>query len=268
MPGYSYNASALGLGAVLRSGGVQTVIPSQASVALAPSGGLGSSVVENYNHCGISFTRAETRVFGSEISPGVFTTYSDVYVTNLNVFDRLKVALMSATISSTRDVNSDESRFEVRTAYRGIGIGDCEVIPEIDLELTNAPTYRDVLRAMGADVRGIAERWGTKPENVERAIADPRPVDPIMGSLMRDLRVPEEVAKKRCAHVIEVPGLGAAYFAEFVYKPGRRRLNLLRIELGNGGGDAPVEAMMSNDDGGGDLTVGSVEGNGTPPTGP
>jgi len=271
MPGYSFNASAIGLGAVLRTGNVRTTIPSLASVALAPTGGEGSSVVENYNNCGISFSRAETRVFGTELTRGVYTTYSDVYLTNLSIRDRLRVALMGATITSTHDTNSQEARFEVKTMYRGIVIGDCEVIPEYDFELSNAPTYRHVREIVERNAERLAEQLGRPVEALRNAVADENPVEPLSGSLLRDVQVPEEVATKICGHVIEVPEVGIVHFAEFLYKPGRRRLNLLRIELGrgrNGGnGGSNRFALMAGNEEEGDLTGGSVEGNGTPPTG-
>jgi hypothetical protein len=74
-------------------------------------------------------------------------------------------------------------------------------------------------------------------------------------------------------HRIHVPGLGTAHFGELMLKPGRRRLNLLRITFGS-----PSVQLFSNTDSldafhegpttgstfTGSMTLASVEGNGTP----
>src|SRR6185436_4547993 len=95
-----------------------------------------------------------------EIGDGIYTTYTDVYITNLNIFDRLKIALMSATISSTHNLKLNESSFDVRTSYRGIEVDDEDVIPEYDEALCLAPTYSDVVRAVKGDIKGYTKRWG------------------------------------------------------------------------------------------------------------
>lgn len=282
---YSFNGSAIGLGGVLSSGGVKTVIPSLASVALAPTGGLGSAVCENYNDHGISFTRAESRVFGTEIGDGVYTTYTDVYITNLNIFDRLKIALMSATISSTHNLKLNESSFDVRTSYRGVAVDDEEVVPEYDEALCMAPTYEDVVRAVNRDIRGYTKRWNADQNQLEAKLRDNNPMHPLGGSLVKDLKAAAKV-EKHANHAIRIPGLGRAHFGEFLFKPGRRRVNLVRLDLGR---IAPIPApdpeprppaqmrrriaqpivlMGDEEAGGGNLggiTVGSVEGNGGPP---
>jgi len=261
---YSFNGSAIGFGAVLKSNGVKTVIPSLASVALAPTGGEGSAVVENYNAHGISFTRAESRVFGTDLGDGIYTTYADVYITNLTIFDKLKIALMSATISSTHNLKLNESSFDVRTIYRGLALEDAEMVPEYDLALSSAPTYNDVLRTLKGDMAGYGQRWMAKPGQLENAVREDNPLKPLGGSLVKDLKVPEHV-QKHCAHGIEIPGLGRAHFGEFLFKPGRRRVSLLRLKL-DGSTPAPNGfALMSGNGDEGDVTVGSVEGNGSPP---
>ncbi|HJQ40663.1 MAG TPA: hypothetical protein VKB93_26270 [Thermoanaerobaculia bacterium] len=283
---YSFNGSAIGLGGVLSSGGVKTVIPSLASVALAPTGGEGSSVCENYNNHGISFTRAESRVFGTEIGDGIYTTYTDVYVTNLNIFDRLKIALMSATISSTHNLKLNESSFDVRTSYRGVAVDDEEVVPEYDLALCSAPTYDDVVRAVKEDLRGYTKRWKTNAKLLETSLSSANPIHALGGSVVKDLKASDKIAK-HANHSIVVPGVGRAHFGEFLFKPGRRRVNLLRLSVGKFALD-PIDidpkplsqsrrrvapqrmVLMDLNDGTGGvggITVGSVEGNGTPPTG-
>lgn len=266
---YQFNGSAVAFGAVLKQGGETRVIPSQASVALVPTGGLGSSIVDNFSQEGISFTRAESRVFGTEYRPGVYTTSVDVYITNLSVKGKLRIALMSATISSTHDTNVGESHFKIHTSYRGIQLEEGEVVPEYDFDLIEAPTYDDVRQRLSSDIPGYSRRWALSEQRIQLAVNDPNPQEPIGGSLIRDLKVPGNV-QKHCGHVIGIPGLGKAHFGEFLYKPGRRRFNLLRVTLG-ASDDVVVRqaAVMAGGDGGfgGTFTAGSVEGNGTPPVG-
>jgi hypothetical protein len=282
---YSFNGSAIGLGGVLSSGGVKTVIPSLASVALAPTGGGGSAVCENYNDHGISFTRAESRVFGTDIGDGIYTTYTDVYITNLNVLGRLKIALMNATISSTHNLKLNESSFTVSTSYRGIAVDDEDVIPEYDEALCLAPTYDDVLRAVKGDIKGYTKRWGRDQKQLETSLRDDNPMHPLSGSLVKDLKASK--IEKHANHAIHIPGFGRAHFGEFLFKPGRRRVNLLRLDLGQFDSPKPpvpeprpvaqmrrriAKAIVQQDEEiggglGGGVTVGSVEGNGTPPTG-
>ena len=262
MSRYAFNASALGLGGVLTSGSVRTTIPSLASVALAPTGGEGSSVVENYNCHGISFTRAESRVFGTDLSEGVYTTYADVYITNLTIFDRLRIALMGATVTSTRNVENGESLFEVRVTYRGISAEGNEVIPVLDYNLCNAPTYGDFVNALNGEVDRYADSFGVQPAALRSALQATPAQEPLAGTLVSDYRIPADCGIVRSGSAIVVPGIGRAHFGEFLFKPGRRRVNLLRLKLGAfEEGAVALEAVGD----GGDLTAGSVEGNGTPP---
>jgi hypothetical protein len=267
MSEYIFNASALGFGGVLIDGGIKTTIPSLASVALAPTGGEGSAVVENYNNRGISFTRAESRVFGTEVSPNIYTTYSDVYITNLSIFDKLKIALMSATISSTRNLTSSESSFDVRIAYRGIAVDGQEVIPVLDGDLCGVPTFDALQTMLSGNVDMYARRFGVTSDALVRAMGNP--LNPITGTLVQNFQLSEGVTLAPNETAIDVPNVGRAHFAEFLFKPGRRRINLLRIKIGSGVPDMDNGrsniALMDGSGPGGDLTGGSVEGNGSPP---
>ncbi len=261
MQRYAYHASAVGLGGVLSSGNARTVIPSQASVALAPTGGEGSAVVENYNQHGVSFSRAECRVVGTEVGDGVFTTYADVFITNLTVFGRLRIALMAATVTSTRSLEAGESNFDVRLMYRGVTVGNDEIVPVLDVDLCKAPTYGAVLNQLGADTEGYADSFGVDPAALRNALGSPDPQAAIGGTLVRGFQSPYGAAiAAQSRGAVVVPDVGIAHFGEFLFKPGRRRVNLLRMKLF----DRSESTLEAGGDGG-DLTGGSVEGNGTPP---
>ncbi|HYO76237.1 MAG TPA: hypothetical protein VE010_07205, partial [Thermoanaerobaculia bacterium] len=150
---YTFNASAIALGGYFTRGGRQILVPSLASVALAPTGGEGWANVTNYDQDGIAFTRAESRVSGYETSRNFFTTYSDIYITNLSVFDTVRVAMMHAAVTSTRDTNcpADEATFQLHASYRGIEIDGYEVVPEIDIHTCGAD-YRSLLKKALAEL--------------------------------------------------------------------------------------------------------------------
>jgi hypothetical protein len=272
---FTFNASAIGLGGVITENGCTTVIPSLASVALAPTGGEGSSRVENYCVNGISFSRAETRVIGYETSNDVFTTTTDILITNLNIRDRLKVALMQATITSTRRMESDDSEFNLHALYRGIELDGDEVEPILDVDLCSGPcgkasTYDDFLKKFGGQISRNAIDSGVENEDLQKALTSN--VVPMPGTLVTSTQM------RRHGKVVAYPGnrvgvegLGSAFLGELLVKRGRRRVNLLRFDFGSPSSDsavaagvAPVMTALASTDTTGSLTVGSGDGNGEP----
>jgi hypothetical protein len=267
MSGYTFNASALGLGGMLKSGGVTTTVPSLASVALAPTGGEGSAVVENYSKDGVEFTRAESRVVGSQISDDVYSTYADIFITNLTLFAKLKIALMQATVSSTRDVNLPDSEFDVRLMFRGISIGDDEVIPSLDLDLCNALTYGAFATKVRSNLGGYATAFGhPTPQTLDNALGIV--TQPVRGTLVKTANSSKFGVIRRQGTAIRVPKFGKVHLGEFQFKPGQRRVTLLRLELDSNEPGfseyAPVFQSLGGAPEYGDISIASVEGNGSP----
>src|SRR5688500_8108920 len=96
---FTYNASALGAGGVIRRNGVETIIPSIASVALAPTGGGGEAVVNDYHSEALSFKVARTQVSGSK-SGNTHTTQTYVYMEDLEVFGKLSIGKLLGVVTS------------------------------------------------------------------------------------------------------------------------------------------------------------------------
>src|SRR5688572_26031926 len=120
MPEFTYNASALGAGGVIERQGVTTTIPSLASVALAPTGGEGKSIVENYYSEELAFSRAETRVFGAKVR-GNYTTSTYVLIEDLKVFNRVEIAQMRAVVVSAHPLDPDDDyAFDLVVSYRDV----------------------------------------------------------------------------------------------------------------------------------------------------
>jgi hypothetical protein len=269
---FTFNASAIGLGGVITENGCTTVIPSLASVALAPTGGEGSSRVDNYCSHGVSFSRAETRVIGYETSNDIFTTITDILVTNLNIREKLKIALMQATITSTRYLHATDSEFNMHAVYRGIELDKEEVEPIIDVDLCSGPggkasTFGDFKAKVEADVPGHARLLGVDEWMLRDALAKNH--EPMLGTLVTSTQVRRDgKLVSRAGNKLQVNGLGDAYLGELLVKRGRRRVNLLRFEFGAPTGTfTPAGPMlMAMADGGpsGSLTVGSGDGNGQP----
>jgi len=300
MPDFTFNASALGAGGIIERGRVTYTIPSLASLALAPTGGEGRTVLSNYYSEELSFSHAETQVFGRETEKELFTTSTFVLLKDVNVLNKLRVGMMRAVITSTRGMNGgDDHEFEVDASYDGVRIGNAKAVPRIDVKLRKVRTYEQLGQFLGGrpaaaglepprDRDALAKRFNAKsPEQLAELIGERKPVQ---GSLVEQV---EELDPRPVVPTIYVPGLGYVRFAELMYKPGRRRLNLIRIMFGprkpktegpqvfimedtvvraralaDAGGDADADANTENPTAtgptGGSMTLGSGEGNGTP----
>lgn len=267
---FEYNASALGAGGVIEYGPVAYTIPSLASIALSPTGGEGRSVVTRYYSQELAFSHAETRVSGrSGVTPKgepSFTTWTYVQLKDVNIFDRVKIAEMGSTVTSTRGFEEDDDHpFELTIWYRDVTVDGKQVQPKIDLRLTGPARYADLANTL------TPPRTAAAAGNMAKLLKGRKPVQCSMVEHIEGL-------SPRPQRVVPVPGLGIVHFAELVLKPGRRRLNLLRFDFGSRA-QAQQEGPMPNalrtaegpfteglDGGvtGGSMTLGSGEGNGTP----
>ncbi|HET8799125.1 MAG TPA: hypothetical protein VFO89_15640 [Thermoanaerobaculia bacterium] len=269
---YAFHAAALGLGGVIERGRTTTVIPSLGSVVLPSCGGEGSAEVRNYDRDGISFSTLQTRVGGYRVARHLFSTYSDILITNLNILDRVRVGLMQLTLTSLRqtDIDQPESRFEVRASYRGVHIDDEEVIPQIDVEMCSFETYAQFLRAAQEQPDRIAKKLEQSAEAVAELTRSRVPV--VRGSIVSDIA--KQKAASKLVHnknKVVVPGLGRVQFGELLLKHDQRRVNLLRIDLGRfspmSEGVTTFAAPVLEDPSastGGTLVMAAGEGNGTP----
>jgi hypothetical protein len=252
---YAFNATALGLGGVIERGHATTIIPSLGSIVLSPTGGEGSSEIRNYDCNDISFSTMQTRVGGYRVAAGLYSTYSDILISNLNVFNRIRVGLMQLTLTSTRKVDQPEPRFEIRASYRGVSVDDEEVIPELDMDMCSYETYEQFLRSAQETPALIAEKLNQTVDAVTALTKEPAPV--VRGSIISNIAKPmgSKLAHRR--NNVHVPGLGKLVFGELLLKQGRRRVNLLRLEIG----DPTLESAVMDS---GSVVMASGEGNGTP----
>lgn len=289
---FTYNASAVAGGGVIeKNDGSVLIVPSLASVALSPAGGEGVAVQHNYSSPEVSFSFAETRVFGREIAKNVFHTETNVYITNLRVLDVLSIAALQANVKSTRilhpDDHDDDHEFELDASYVGVVAHDPKtrtshpVAPKIDLSMKGLKRYRDLKALVDRSPRSggnkkLLERFDDAPDAaLKDALGKGRP---ILGSLVEtveDEAAPKKGAVRLARHgnKLHIPGVGTVRFGELMLKPGRRRVNLLRFEfganmlqslLGGAGGNPQDDEEGPDTYTGGTLTMASVEGNGSP----
>jgi hypothetical protein len=254
---YAFNATALGLGGVIERGRKTTIIPSLGSVVLPSTGGEGSVEIHNYDRDGISFTTLQTRVGGYRVAQDLYSTYSDILITNLSVLDRVRVALMQLTLTSTRPAEPDqqEARFEMRASYRGVRVDDDEIVPQIDVEMCGFETYGQFLRAAQEQPERIASKLDQAVEAVHDVARGNVPL--VRGAIVADIAKQRGSSLAHNRNRIDVPGLGRLRFGELLLKHGHRRINLLRLDLG----DPTLESHSTS---GGTIVMASGEGNGTP----
>ena len=289
---YVFNASAIGLGGVLTSP-KRKVIPSLASVALAPSGGEGSSLVTNYDEDGVAFDRAETRVWGSSHNGKIYATRADVVVNNLDVFNQLQVDSMWASVTSIREVLENgevrDHKFTFQAEFLGVRVNGTEIEVPIDTTpFDENASYDDFVNALGKPaMASYRELIGLDDESAQTLNRGSKGIDQIASA--RTIRCTAVSPKAKNGFKVPVRKLGTAHFAEALIKDGRRRLTLIRLEipeLGSdagggrlpgtgriaGGPDVDVQSFVASKDiimsassfsGPGSMSIGSVEGNGT-----
>jgi hypothetical protein len=260
---YTFNASALGVGGRYVRGGQEIVVPSLASVALAPTGGNGTAEVTDYSSEAISFKSARSRVSGrSNIDGTVFATESEIVIEGLNIFNKLSVRKLRALVTSTRSTNrgDEEGIFSVNAEYEGIMVDNCVVAPAIDDARCKA-TYGEH-RSQVLSSHGAPFATGGPPE------AEDLPGlrgDIVRTSVVKELPVqflPGACVKTDGRNVLTIPGIGRIYFGELLVKRGKRRVNLMRIELGPQPGEDRTATPYVADSG--MLSIGSGDGNGEP----
>jgi hypothetical protein len=274
---FHYHASALGLGGVLNyDKGVTKIVPSLASIGLADSGGEGFVEITNYDRDGVSFSHASGRVMGYDSGYKMFTTSSEVYITNLNLFDRVKATILQTSITSTREVGGgsstgspteplpaespDKTSFSMHSMIRGLTIDGFEVIPQLDLELCQLPTYAEFAR-LGDPTKSLE----VPPPNAL----------PIRTSFVT--AIDHSQNGRSPGFKLPVQTFGTLHFGELVVKPGNRNVNLLRIDFDSmlgavqrkglsagkaarGGGSGPASGSPLS----GTMTLLTLTGNGVP----
>jgi len=307
---FTFHANTLGFGGQIEQPGARArYLPSQASLTLPPNGGFGESSVANYDEDGVSFYRAESRVVGSAIDDRIFTTFANVSVIGLDIHGRIQADVLNTTVTSLTRRDQDGCMNESRISFDATILGLVIDGHPIDLEFDPDPfrrngTFRefvDSFASLGeeeATKRAAAYNWPfdechTLLGNGSKKFHIPtRCTTGIRASLLRRTTprlAPGEIpGLTRRGYTIEVKGLGLVHIGEVLLKTGRRRINLMRIELGKSLADLPTTRVslpaahgeprlhavamakgaaepmsLDGSEGGGGYTFASGEGNGT-----
>lgn len=272
--GFAYHGNAMAFGARIERP-VTDVIPSQASVVLAPCGGEGSATVKNFNYKGIiSFDEAHSYVAGSSKTfrnddgkeTTEYSTLATVSMRNLNVGNMFHAEWVVARVS-TRHEGLGDTEGEITfdgSLMEGVRIAGYRGDVTLDTSLfARYPTYESFvsgLQANNQDVAAKAPMFGWQGGSAARA--PQRGGGGIVSASLFDSlthRIPDASQFKpgqpkphvyRDGFGIRVQEFGTIYLAEVHMKPGQRRLSMLRFDLG-----CPLS---------GDAVGPIVEGNGAP----
>jgi hypothetical protein len=258
---YTFNASALGIGGRYVQGGREIVVPSLASVALASTGGDGSTEVGEYKSEAIAFKSARSWVSG-RCNGTTYTTRSEIVIEGLSIFNKVSVTKLRAVVTSTRDASQpeEEGTFEVDAEYEGVMADDCVVEPLVHDKGHRNATYRhhhqQVMSSRGPSL--AAGRKGSDA-SAERG-------DSVRTSVVKALpmQILPETGLETDGNVLIVPGIGRIYFGELLVKRGKRRVSLMRVELGPKDGAERLMTATPYIADSGMLSIGSGDGNGEP----
>ncbi|HKR65162.1 MAG TPA: hypothetical protein VJZ00_15635 [Thermoanaerobaculia bacterium] len=305
--GFTFHANTLAFGGQVEDAGKTKYLPSQASVALPPGGGVGESTIADFNENGVSFYSAKSNVLGNSFEDKLYNTYANVTVTKLDIEGRIQADVLSSSVTSINRREGEclgESRISFDANIIGLVIDGHPI--EIDFNpepFRRHGTYAEFVESFKSMTEeqvtelAAAYNWPldecvTIVEGVKNFHVPRRCTTGIRASLLRSttpkLSPGEIPGITRRGFTIEVAGFGLIHLGEVLLKAGRRRVNLMRVELGKTldgktwgrvsmatGGDEPrLKAVALSDTtgepvgltsggSGGGYTLCSGEGNGT-----
>ena len=246
---FSFHANTLAFGGQFeKARSKRKLLPSQASVALPQEGGFGESTVSDYSEGGISFFRAESRVYGNSFRNRLFKTYANVTIYGLDIAGILQVDVLSATITSINRRQGDcpsESQISFDANVVGLVING---VP-YDVELDTAPflkygTLTDFINSYDgvsdADIELAAatHNWALAACHTQTAQgrinhAPKGCQNGIRATIVRDIKpafAGQAPKLSRTGFTLEVPGLGLVHLGEALLTTGRRTINMIRID--------------------------------------
>jgi hypothetical protein len=254
---FSFHANTLAFGGQTEKAGTRNFLASQASVTLPPEGGFGESAISNYSEDGVSFYRADSRVYGNSFENRLFKTYANVTVYGLNIAGLIKADVLSASITSINERVAgctSESRISLNASIVGLVIHgvpyDVRLDTEPFLKYGTFSEFTDsVTRMDEREVRALAAAYNWPFEECRTVVKSLTADAPdqivyhvpercragLRATLVQDI-VPalagDTTPLKKQGFTVEVPGLGLVHLGEVLLTTGRRGINLLRVELG------------------------------------
>ncbi|MDP9191808.1 MAG: hypothetical protein M3P06_08915 [Acidobacteriota bacterium] len=244
--GFSFNANTLAIGGQLEKHGGRKLLPSKGSVTLPQEGGFGESVICDYCEEGISFLRAESRVYGSNFGNKLFKSFANVTVYGLDLEGRIQADVLSASITSINErVNGcgGESRISFDASIVGLVIDGHPYNVELDTKLyldngTFAEFIEAIARMTAAEVEEKARAFNW---SIEECRTDGRSHIPQRCQNAARASIVSKIAPaltgdrpelRQQGFTIEVPNFGLLHLGEVMLTIGKRGINLLRVERG------------------------------------
>jgi hypothetical protein len=227
------------------------LIEAQAGVTLPSSGGQHTAHVENFRHGAlVSFDRAASQVCGSEkIEDGktIHTTLVTTAIEKLNILNMVTADRVVARLASSFEPGAKESKIvTVGTRFENLRVAGCHIDVKLDHEFF-----------LKLDTFEAARNEFASNEEFRKMSADPFDPKPGPSTIGRDgiihCTLVKELHPPKCCgvthyghrgHVLVVPEFGKVYLAELMLQHARKRLTMIRIELGSpqGGGSTGGEA--------------------------
>jgi hypothetical protein len=292
---YLYHAEALALGGQIS--GTKT-LESQAATSLPMSGGYGTARAVKFQFEGIvSFDAAYTEVHGYQSGPDTYTTEVKTTVEKLNIKDIVKADLVVGGIRSIHTISANRDEASIipeNCSFAGLTIAGTAVKPKIEWnDFSQFATFNDFKKAYdGEHQKDLRKRvlWDQLRPGCPQFLDDMRRWHESQKSLPSTAMC-SLVSDPGCGGtsggidvygpILVVPNFGIVYLCEFVLVHRSRRLNMLRVTLGNGPGafqgakwtaqsaqTAPSSAIPpvsggSPSSSSGDVTIGSGTSNGS-----
>jgi len=211
-------------------------IDMQAATALAPTGGHGSSRVENFKFREfISFKRAYTHVSGGfQHEDKSNNTLVTSVIEGLNLMDVLTVERIVCRLYSKHHQGSPEGHITMHgSKFENLAICGEPVSIKLDFPLfEDIRTYEQAQSAFQSNEK--FKKIASDPLQSGLLLPDQKCNGEFLCSLVEGggivTRAP---GVKTCGHSIYVPGFGKVFFAETMISHGTRTLTMLRFELGS-----------------------------------
>jgi hypothetical protein len=276
---FTFHANTLAFGGQIEQQGTRKNLVSQASVALPPTGGFGEASTGRVVQEDISFDSSRSTVTSSESvdkdGNTTYFTFANVSVYQLDIGGRIQVAVLNSTVTSRnyRERENDcagESSISVGGEIVGLVIDgqaiDVDFDPEPFRRHGKFGEFVDSFTTMPKEkVKAFAEasNWPlaeceteveengvtTKKYHVPR-----RCTTGIRASMLRSTTpqlTPGEIPGiTRKGFTIEVARFGLIHLGEVLLKAGRRRINLMRVELNKTLDGSPMVRAALPDSGG------------------
>lgn len=245
--GFSFNANTLAIGGQIEQRGNRKLLKSQGSVTLPQEGGYGESTICDYSEEGVSFLRAESRVYGSTFKNKLFKTVANVTVYGLDLDGRVQVDVLSASITSINErVNGcgGESRISFDASMVGLVIDGHPYNVGFDTKpfLDNG-TYAEfaeaVTRMTPAEMEEKARAYNWSMEECQtngRFHVPQRCQNAVRASVVCKIApalTGDKPLLRQKGFTIEVPNFGLLHLGEVMLTIGKRGINLLRVERGS-----------------------------------